>query len=134
MRGLMVDAGRVPETMDYYKRVIEFCAEWELNTLQFRLTDDQGSAMRFTSVPDLVNHANAFTPEQLKSLVEFAQSHGVDLIPEPMHTCWIKMHPDPRSLRASFLSIRSHCSYSRSYIVKWPRSFLRPIFTAAVMK
>ena len=82
MRGLMVDAGRVPETMDYYRRVIEFCAEWELNTLQFRLTDDQGSAMRFTSVPDLVNHANAFTPEQLKSLAEFAQSHGVDLLPE----------------------------------------------------
>ena len=96
MRGLMVDAGRVPETMDYCKRVIEFCAEWELNTLQFRLTDDQGSAMRFTSVPDLVNHANAFTPEQLKSLVEFAQSHGVDLIPELEsfgHTGYITRSP-----------------------------------------
>ena len=96
MRGLMVDAGRVPETMDYYKRVIEFCAEWELNTLQFRLTDDQGSAMCFTSVPDLVNHANAFTPEQLRSLVEFAQSHDVDLIPEVEsfgHTGYITRSP-----------------------------------------
>jgi N-acetyl-beta-hexosaminidase len=37
MRGLMVDAGRVPESMDYYRRVVEFCAEWELNTLQFRI-------------------------------------------------------------------------------------------------
>jgi hypothetical protein len=37
MRGLMVDAARVPESMDYYRRVIEFCADWELNTLQFRL-------------------------------------------------------------------------------------------------
>jgi len=96
MKGLMVDAGRVPETMDYYKRVIEFCAEWELNTLQFRLTDDQGSAMRFTSVPGLVNHANAFTPEQLKSLVKFAQSHGVDLLPEVEsfgHTGYITRSP-----------------------------------------
>ncbi len=96
MHGLMVDAGRVPETMDYYKRVIEFCAEWELNTLQFRLADDQGSAMRFTSVPDLVNHANAFTPEQLKSLVEFAQSHSVDLLPELEsfgHTGYITRSP-----------------------------------------
>ena len=82
MRGLMVDAGRVPETVAYYRRVIEFCADWELNTLQFRLADDQGSVMRFASVPDLVTHRNAFTPEQLKSLAEYGQSHGVDLIPE----------------------------------------------------
>jgi hypothetical protein len=82
MRGLMVDAGRVPEPLEYYRRVIEFCADWELNALQFRLADDQGSALRFSSVPDLVTHGNAFQPEQLKSLAEFAQSHGVDLIPE----------------------------------------------------
>ncbi len=82
LRGLMVDAGRVPETLDYYKRVIEFCADWELNALHFRLADDQGSAMRFASVPDLLLHQNAFAPEQLKALAEFGQKHGVDLIPE----------------------------------------------------
>jgi hypothetical protein len=96
MRGLMVDAGRVPEPLEYYRRVIEFCADWELNTLQFRLADDQGSAMRFTSVPDLMNHGNAFTPDQLKSLAEYAQSHGVDLIPELEsfgHTGYITRSP-----------------------------------------
>ena len=82
MRGLMVDAGRVPEPIEYYRRVIEFCADWELNALQFRVADDQGSALHFSSVPDLVIHGNAFRPEQLSSLAEFAQSHGVDLIPE----------------------------------------------------
>jgi hypothetical protein len=82
MRGLMVDAGRVPESMDYYRRVVEFCAEWELNTLQFRLADDQGSALRFASDPDLLTHNDAFAPEQLKSLADFAKNHGVDLIPE----------------------------------------------------
>ena len=82
MRGIMVDAGRVPEPLEYYRRVIEFCADWELNALQFRLADDQGSALRFTSVPDLVTHGNAFAPEQLNGLAEFAKSHGVDLIPE----------------------------------------------------
>jgi hypothetical protein len=82
LRGLMVDAGRVPESLDYYKRVIEFCAEWELNALQFRLADDQGCALRFSSVPDLLFHENAFAPEQLHGLAQFAQSHGIDLIPE----------------------------------------------------
>ncbi|HZD47400.1 MAG TPA: family 20 glycosylhydrolase [Silvibacterium sp.] len=82
IRGLMVDAGRVPESMEYYRRVIEFCADWQLNTLQFRLADDQGSALRFTSVPDLLTHKDAFTPEQLMGLADYAKAHGVDLIPE----------------------------------------------------
>jgi hypothetical protein len=96
MRGLMVDAGRVPESMDYYRRVVEFCADWQLNTLQFRLADDQGSALRFASVPDLLIHKNAFTPEQLKSLADYARSHGVDLIPELEsfgHTGYITRSP-----------------------------------------
>lgn len=78
----MVDAARVPESIDYYRRVIDFCADWDLNTLQFRLTDDQGSALRFTSVPGLVIHPDALTPEQMRSLVEYGRSHGVDLLPE----------------------------------------------------
>ncbi len=96
MRGLMVDAARVPESMDYYRRVIEFCADWELNTLHFRLADDQGSALRFASVPDLLTHKNAFTPEQLRRLADYAKSHGVDLIPELEsfgHTGYITRSP-----------------------------------------
>jgi len=96
MRGLMVDAGRVPESIDYYRRVVEFCADWELNVLQFRLADDQGSALRFQSVPDLVIHKDAFTPEDLKDLADFAKKHGVDLIPELEsfgHTGYITRSP-----------------------------------------
>src|SRR5580698_10624759 len=61
IRGVMVDAARVPETLDYYRRVIEFCADWQLNTIHFRLADDQGSALRFNSVPNLFTHNHAFT-------------------------------------------------------------------------
>lgn len=82
LRGLMVDAGRVPESLGYYRRVVDFCADWELNALQFRIADDQGCAMRFASAPDLLFHENAFSPEQLKDLAHYAQSRGVDLIPE----------------------------------------------------
>jgi hypothetical protein len=78
----MLDAARVPESLDYYRRVIDFCADWRLNAIQFRIADDQGSAMRFSSVPDLLVHKNAFTPEQLHDLAQYARSRGVDLIPE----------------------------------------------------
>ena len=96
MRGLMVDAGRVPESMAYYRRVIEFCADWQLNTLHFRIADDQGSALRFASVPDLLTHNNAFTPEELKGLAQYAKSHGVELLPELEsfgHTGYITRSP-----------------------------------------
>lgn len=78
----MVDAARVPETLDYYRRVIEFCADWQLNTVHFRLADDQGTALHFNSVPGLFTHDHAFTPDQLDDLVRFASTRGVDLIPE----------------------------------------------------
>jgi hypothetical protein len=82
LRGLMVDAGRVPEKMEYYRRVVEFCAEWEMNALHFRLADDQGSALKFASAPGLVTHKGAFTPDAMHGLAEFGRSHGVDVIPE----------------------------------------------------
>ncbi len=96
IRGVMVDAARLPERLEYYRRMIEFCADWELNVLQFRLTDDQGSALRFASVPDLLTHAHAFTPDQLRGLVEYGRIHGVDILPEVEafgHTGYITRSP-----------------------------------------
>lgn len=96
MRGLMVDAGRVPEKIEYYHRVIDFCVEWGFNALQFRVADDQGSALRFASVSGLITHKNAFTPDQLRELAEYGRSHGVDVFPEVEsfgHTAYITRSP-----------------------------------------
>lgn len=96
IRGLMVDAARVPESLDYYRRVIDFCSDWGLNTLHFRLADDQGTALRFSSVPNLVTHVDAFTPDQLRQLAEYGKAHAVDVIPELEsfgHTGYITRSP-----------------------------------------
>jgi hypothetical protein len=96
IRGLMVDAARVPENLAYYRRVLDFCSDWKLNTLQFRLTDDQGSALRFASVPNLVTHPHAFTPDELRALAEYGRRRGVDLLPEVEafgHTGYITRSP-----------------------------------------
>lgn len=96
LRGLMVDAARTPESLAYNRRVLDFCSDWELNTLQFRLTDDQGSALRFASVPDLITHPDAFTPDELHDLVEYGRKRGVELLPEVEafgHTGYITRSP-----------------------------------------
>lgn len=80
--GFMVDPPRTPESLEYYRRLIDFCADWGLNALIFRLTDDQGVAIRFESHPELLTHKNALTPAEVRELAEYAQLHGIELIPE----------------------------------------------------
>ncbi len=82
LRGLMADAGRMPEDPSYYRRAIDFCREWNLNAYLISLADDQGCAFRFKSHPELITHKNALTYEQARELAEYAQQHGVELIPE----------------------------------------------------
>jgi hypothetical protein len=82
LRGLTVDAARVPEKPAYYRRLIDFCHDWNLNALLFRLTDDQGSMLRFRSHPDLITHAHALTPEEARELARYGERRGVTVIPE----------------------------------------------------
>lgn len=96
LRGLMVDAARVPEKLEYYRRVVDFCAEWGCNALHFRLADDQGSVLRFASVSGLITHVHAFTPDQLRSLAEYGRRQGVNVFPELEsfgHTGYITRSP-----------------------------------------
>jgi Glycosyl hydrolase family 20, catalytic domain len=82
LRGLMADAGRVPEDPSYYRRAIDFCRRWNMNAYLISLADDQGCAFRFKSHPELITHKNALTHEQAKELADYARERGVELIPE----------------------------------------------------
>jgi hypothetical protein len=82
LRGLMLDAARLPESVAHYRRVVDFCAAFGYNAILFRLTDDQGCSVRFASHPELVTHANALTPAEMSELCAYGRSHGVTFIPE----------------------------------------------------
>lgn len=82
LRGLTVDAARLVERPEYYRRLIDFCRAWNLNALLFRLTDDQGSAFRFASHPELITHEHALSPAEARSLSEYGAKRGVTVIPE----------------------------------------------------
>ena len=82
LRGWMIDAARLPESLSHYRRVIDQCAAAGLNAILFRLADDQGSALRFDSHPELDVHPHAFSPQELSALAGYALGQGIDLIPE----------------------------------------------------
>jgi hypothetical protein len=79
---MMVDAARQPSSLSHYHRLIDFSADWGLNTLLFRLCDDQGCAVRFASRPGLVTHEHALTRPQVGELVAHARECGIEMIPE----------------------------------------------------
>jgi hypothetical protein len=81
-RGFMIDAPRGAETIEYYFRLIDFCQKEGLNSVIFRLTDDQGSAYLFTSHPELKMCEGAFSAKELKTIIDYAQKHGIEMIPE----------------------------------------------------
>lgn len=101
IKGWMIDAARLPEPLPQYRRVIDLCAEWGFNTVLFRLADDQGSALRFCSHPELITHPHAFTGDELTDLAHYALERGVQLIPEIEsfgHTGYITRSPQHSSL------------------------------------
>src|SRR5664279_6316966 len=81
-KGFMIDAPRGVETIEYYFRLIDFCQGEGINSIIFRLTDDQGSAYLFTSHPELNMCEGAFSAKELKTIVDYAQNHGIEMIPE----------------------------------------------------
>jgi hypothetical protein len=80
--GFMIDAPRGVETIEYYCRLIDFCQKEGINSIIFRLTDDQGSAYLFTSHPELKMCEGAFSANELRTIVDYAQNHGIEMIPE----------------------------------------------------
>jgi glycosyl hydrolase family 20 len=101
LRGFLVDSAWMPETMDYYRRLVRFCADWGMNVLVFRVADDQGSVIRFSSHPELIYHKNGFTPDEVRGLVSYAKQYGVEVIPELEsfgHTEYITRVPEHAGL------------------------------------
>ena len=81
-RGFMIDAPRGVESIDYYFRLIDFCKSEGINSIIFRLTDDQGTAYLFSSHPELNRCEGAFTSQELKKIVQYALQSGIEMIPE----------------------------------------------------
>ncbi|NPA35873.1 MAG: family 20 glycosylhydrolase [Chlorobi bacterium] len=81
-KGFMIDAPRGVETMDYYFRLIDFLSNEGINTIIFRLTDDEGSAYKFRSHPELKMSDGALNYKELKQLIDYAEEKGIEMIPE----------------------------------------------------
>ncbi|MBN2781427.1 MAG: family 20 glycosylhydrolase, partial [Candidatus Marinimicrobia bacterium] len=106
INGIMIDCSRLLEKQDYYYRLVDFMADWDMNTLLLHFSDDHGLSVAIPGFEALA-HPHAFTPEDIKKLTAYAGSRGIDIIPELEvfgHTRYITDHPGYEHL---FLGDRS---------------------------
>lgn len=81
MRAVMLDLARLKEKHDYYYRAIDQLSQYKINTVFLHLTDHSGCAMEFKRYPNLATKY-AFTQDEMKQLIKYAQNRQVELIPE----------------------------------------------------
>lgn len=84
-RGLLVDVARHFFNVEEMKKVIEEMSLYKLNVLHWHLTDDQGWRIEskiFPKLNEIGSCGNYYTHEQIREIVAFAASRGVEIVPE----------------------------------------------------
>lgn len=102
-RGMHIDVARHFFDTDQMKKVLDVMEIHKLNTLHWHLTDDQGWRIEIKKYPELIakgsvrkgtvvrkewdNYDNIpyggyYTTEQIKEVIEYAASKGINVIPE----------------------------------------------------
>lgn len=100
VRAIMVDAARANENLDYYSRVIDFCAHYKINRLHWHLTDDENASLYHEKYPSLM-HPHAWRTKPAAELVRRARKHHIDIVPEIEslgHARLFLRHPDFRNI------------------------------------
>lgn len=103
-RGLMVDVCRHFFPIDTLKKIVDVMSQVKLNKLHLHLSDDQGFRLQIDKYPllnevssfrsgsevvangqrfvDGESHGGFYTKDEIKDLVDYAQKHYIDVIPE----------------------------------------------------
>ncbi|MFC1452126.1 family 20 glycosylhydrolase [Verrucomicrobiota bacterium] len=96
VNGLMIDCSRLMERHEYYRRLVDFMADWGMNALVLHFSDDFGLAVRLPGFGSLAM-PRAFSTRDIRNLTAHAKSRGIDIIPELEvfgHTRYLTDHPD----------------------------------------
>jgi hypothetical protein len=94
--GIMIDCSRLLEKHEYYYELVDFMTAWNMNTLLLHFSDDHGISIRLPGFEKLA-HPKAFTSDEIKNFVAYANAKNIDVIPELEifgHTRYITDHPD----------------------------------------
>jgi hexosaminidase len=86
-RGLMLDTARHYFSIETIKRIIRGMSQVKLNRFHWHMTDSQSFPFVSKNYPEMSDYGayssmEVYTHDDIKSVVDFAQVHGVQVIPE----------------------------------------------------
>ncbi|KAJ8891061.1 hypothetical protein PR048_010570 [Dryococelus australis] len=86
-RGILLDTARNFISVDSIKRTLDGMAATKLNTFHWHITDSHSFPFQSSSYPQLSQYGaytprKVYTPEDIRSVVEYARVRGVRVVPE----------------------------------------------------
>ena len=102
-RGIMIDSGRNPRSIEELKTIIDLLAHYKVNTIHWHLTEDQGWRLEIKKYPKLTSIGATrpespmpgnrnkgdgkpftffYTLKEVKELVDYAKRRHITIVPE----------------------------------------------------
>ncbi len=88
-RTVMIDLARDWHELHVLYEYVDMCRFYKIKYLHFHFTDDQSYTLPSGAFPKLPTEGRHYTEEEIKGVIAYAKSRGVQLIPEidvPGHT------------------------------------------------
>jgi len=80
--GVMLDIARQEHTMEVLRDVIDMCRFYKVRYFRLHFSDDGACLFPFEAYPQVNSQGNAWKLQDIKDLVQYADEHGVTLVPE----------------------------------------------------
>lgn len=96
INGIMIDCSRLIEQHQYYYQLVDFMADWQMNTLLLHFSDDFGLSVQLPGFKKIAA-PHAFLAKEIRHLIAHANKQGIEIIPELEvfgHTRYLTDHPD----------------------------------------
>lgn len=96
-RGVMIDLARDFHELHVLYEYVDMCRFYKIKYLHLHFTDDQSYTLPSRAYPKLSTEGRFYTEDELRGLIAYAKSRGVQIIPEmdvPGHATSFAAYPD----------------------------------------
>ncbi len=96
-RGVMIDLARDWHELHVLYEYVDMCRFYKIKYLHLHFTDDQSYTLPSRAYPKLATEGRSYTEDELRGLIAYAKTRGVEIIPEidvPGHATSFAAYPE----------------------------------------